>query len=253
MGSPASSVDRVESTVLRSVLAKVRPERTLDAGSGAGRLLPWLGSAGEGYCGVDRDREAVRVAVGERHGLLPGCWLVADVHRLPFRAATFDLAVMVRVYHRLHDPSAALAELARVLRPGGFLLFSCYPRPSVRTLYQDVVMALNGRGPAGSLTFARGPVTEVAWGDRPGRVETLAFTEGRLEGAGFRVRERYVSGFEELPFFRSLSAEHWSRWSGPRRSLPLAPCVFYLAERVEPDGRMAGAVGRTSASAEKSP
>jgi SAM-dependent methyltransferase len=44
-----------------------------------------------------------------------------SVDRLPFRAGTFDLCVTYNGLHCFPDPAAAVAELARVLRPGGTL------------------------------------------------------------------------------------------------------------------------------------
>lgn len=43
--------------------------------------------------------------------------------RLPFPDASFDTAVATLVFCTIPDPGAALAEIARVLRPGGRLLF----------------------------------------------------------------------------------------------------------------------------------
>jgi SAM-dependent methyltransferase len=45
--------------------------------------------------------------------------VVADAHALPFEAATFDGAWADRVFQHLADPVAALAEMARVVKPGG--------------------------------------------------------------------------------------------------------------------------------------
>ncbi|MCW3030082.1 MAG: putative methyltransferase [Solirubrobacterales bacterium] len=46
----------------------------------------------------------------------------ADVHALPFDSERFDLVVAVGVIPWLHSPAAAVAEMARVLRPGGQLI-----------------------------------------------------------------------------------------------------------------------------------
>jgi ArsR family transcriptional regulator len=45
-----------------------------------------------------------------------------DLHRPPFEAASFDIAVMHHVLHLLDDPGEAIADAARLLRPGGRLL-----------------------------------------------------------------------------------------------------------------------------------
>jgi ubiquinone/menaquinone biosynthesis C-methylase UbiE len=47
----------------------------------------------------------------------------APAERLPFEDASFDTAVATLVFCTIPDPAAALAEVARVLKPGGRLLF----------------------------------------------------------------------------------------------------------------------------------
>jgi SAM-dependent methyltransferase len=47
-----------------------------------------------------------------------------DLHRPPFEAASFDVAVMHHVLHLLDDPGGAVIDAARLLRPGGRLLIA---------------------------------------------------------------------------------------------------------------------------------
>ena len=56
--------------------------------------------------------------------------VVADVMRLPFPGAVFDVAVASFVLNHLVDPVAGLAELARVARPGGAVLATVYANSS---------------------------------------------------------------------------------------------------------------------------
>jgi ubiquinone/menaquinone biosynthesis C-methylase UbiE len=49
---------------------------------------------------------------------------LGDVHRLPFTDASFDLVVALGVVPWLHTPGTAIAEMARVLRPGGHVLLN---------------------------------------------------------------------------------------------------------------------------------
>jgi ubiquinone/menaquinone biosynthesis C-methylase UbiE len=57
-----------------------------------------------------------------RTGLAHCSVRLADMYRLPLAEASFDLAVMQMVLHYAEDPPGALAEVARVLRPGGCLI-----------------------------------------------------------------------------------------------------------------------------------
>lgn len=82
----------------------------IDAGCGDNfDILNEQGFAGLGL-GIDRDDRKQEK------------YLRADLYRLPFRGASADLVSSRWVFEHLEAPEAALAELGRVLRPGGTLL-----------------------------------------------------------------------------------------------------------------------------------
>jgi len=60
--------------------------------------------------------------------ITPAQWLdvVCDAQRLPFASASFSNVVMVDVLHHVENPLHGLTEAARILRPGGRLIF-CEP------------------------------------------------------------------------------------------------------------------------------
>jgi ubiquinone/menaquinone biosynthesis C-methylase UbiE len=78
--------------------------------------------AGLRYTAADLSPVMLRRARAEagRRGL-PAAFTQLSVDRLPFPPATFDLCVTYNGLHCLPDPASAVAELARVLRPGGVL------------------------------------------------------------------------------------------------------------------------------------
>jgi SAM-dependent methyltransferase len=92
--------------------------RLLDAGCGTGYNLLALASLGEPL-GVDLSSDAIRFC-RERGVRVARAGLLA----LPFAAASFDAVTSFDViYHAwVEDDGAAVAEMARVLRPGGLLL-----------------------------------------------------------------------------------------------------------------------------------
>jgi ubiquinone/menaquinone biosynthesis C-methylase UbiE len=120
---------RRQAAVLDYVSAADLPPgaRALEIGCGAGHLTVRLAERGLQVDAIDASpgmvelaarqaREAgheQRVAVSQ-----------ADVHALPFGAGDFDLVVAVGVLPWLHSPAAAVAEMARVLRPGGELVLT---------------------------------------------------------------------------------------------------------------------------------
>jgi GMP synthase-like glutamine amidotransferase/2-polyprenyl-3-methyl-5-hydroxy-6-metoxy-1,4-benzoquinol methylase len=85
----------------------------LDVGCGTGRALPHLGT---GAVGVDATAEMLAVARGRSSRLL-----LADGSRLPLRDGAVDAVFAAGFVTHLDDPSAGLAELRRVTRPGGRL------------------------------------------------------------------------------------------------------------------------------------
>jgi SAM-dependent methyltransferase len=103
-------------------------ERVLEIGCGTGgEARAHAAAAGRSglVVGIDRDAELLSAALGR---LAPGrpapCFVRGDVLALPFRDARFDAVVADRVLHLLDDPALAVAELHRVLRPGGRALLT---------------------------------------------------------------------------------------------------------------------------------
>jgi 2-polyprenyl-6-hydroxyphenyl methylase/3-demethylubiquinone-9 3-methyltransferase len=88
----------------------------VDLGCGGGLLAPYL--AGYLHVGVDLSLTALRVA--RSHG---AAVVRADVARLPIADETADVVVAGELFEHVSDLPAAVAEVARVLRPAGLLLF----------------------------------------------------------------------------------------------------------------------------------
>jgi ubiquinone/menaquinone biosynthesis C-methylase UbiE len=97
--------------------------RVLDAGCGPGLYAEALVERGAEVIAIDASQPMVDIArarLGDR----------AEVHclalgaPLPFASASFDLVVCALVIHYVDDRAAALAELARVLRPAGAVVLS---------------------------------------------------------------------------------------------------------------------------------
>jgi SAM-dependent methyltransferase len=102
--------------------------RLLDVGCGTGHHLAELGGRGFEASGVDGSAEMLDHA----RRLNPGRDLrVADVEALPFADASFDVVLSVEVLRYLARPERAIAEMARVLRPGGLALVTAAPLFSV--------------------------------------------------------------------------------------------------------------------------
>jgi 2-polyprenyl-6-hydroxyphenyl methylase/3-demethylubiquinone-9 3-methyltransferase len=98
----------------------------LDAGCGGGLVAAGLAGAGARVVGVDRSVDSLQVAgrhVGGAFAPVGG-----TLERLPLADATVDAVVAADVLEHVGDLPAVVAELARVLVPGGLLLFDTVSR-----------------------------------------------------------------------------------------------------------------------------
>jgi len=95
-------------------------ERAIDVGAGTGALAFVLAPRVREVVAVDRDEAMVERA----RELAPANAevMLGDAEQLPFESFSFDLAVCARVLHHTPRPELAVAELARVTRPGGTIL-----------------------------------------------------------------------------------------------------------------------------------
>lgn len=93
----------------------------LDIGTGTGRLLEVLAPQIKRGLGVDLSREMLGIARAnlERAGIRHCQVRQADMYALPLDTASVDAAVIHQVLHFADEPQKAIAEAARVLRPGG--------------------------------------------------------------------------------------------------------------------------------------
>lgn len=107
-----------------SALGLAPGARILDAGCGSGRNMLELARYGA-VSGVEVSPDSVRVA--RERGV--GEVVQGSISEMPFADASFDVAVCLDVIEHLEDDHAALAELRRVVAPGGALIVTvpAYP------------------------------------------------------------------------------------------------------------------------------
>jgi ubiquinone/menaquinone biosynthesis C-methylase UbiE len=128
--------EEVVGRMLRMVDLTLRPDETvLDIGCGVGRLTRALASRAERAYGLDVSSEMLRLAREHNADLVNVEWLHGDGHGLGVvDDGSVDGCFSHVVFQHIPDPAVTLnyvAEMGRVLRPGGWALFQVSTDPTV--------------------------------------------------------------------------------------------------------------------------
>jgi ubiquinone/menaquinone biosynthesis C-methylase UbiE len=222
---------QAELIALRRLLAGRRYGHAADIGGGFGRLAVVLTEYADRVTLADPSTQQLTLS-REIFPADPFERELAEAAKLPFGDGSIDLAVMVRVLHHMPDPDNELAELARVLRPGG----------------QAVVEAANsahaGRRVAAFLHGQRIPATPVDIRSADSRARGTApyvnhhprTITRQLAAAGLDVKQVLsVSNFRHplakalVPQRALLAAERAAQQ--PLAGMYFGPSVFLLLEK----------------------
>lgn len=130
--------DAVEAAMLRAVGDRTY-RRFLDLGTGTGRLLVLFSHLYDSGLGIDATTDMLAVARANlaKDGGGRARVMLGDINQLSLPRESFDLVAIHQVLHYLGDPAKAIAEAARVLRPGGRLLIVDFAPHELEFLRQD--------------------------------------------------------------------------------------------------------------------
>ena len=185
--------------------------RVLEIGCGRGDFARWLGQRRpplKQLVATDFAVSAVAVArrVAREQSLESISWQVADIGALDFHDATFDTVFSLETIEHTPSPKRAVAELARVLAPGGRLFLSTPNYLNAAGLYR-IYLRLRGR----RFQEAGQPINQPM---------LLPRTRALVRRAGLRVLKvdavghplPWPGGAFELGWMERLRP--WSRWFG---------------------------------------
>jgi len=131
----------------------------LDIGTGTGRIAELLADRANHVTGLDKSPEMLRLArtrlqdlPADRLDLVQG-----DFTALPFASESFDTVIFHQVLHYAQEPAPALAEAARVCRPGGTIAivdFAAHDREELRTQHAHARLGFSDEQMLGLLADA---------------------------------------------------------------------------------------------------
>jgi SAM-dependent methyltransferase len=173
--------------------------RVLDAGCGPGNLSAAAATRGASVVGTDLSQVMVALA-RSRHPELE--FRQADAERLPFPDGTFDAVVANLLIPHLPRPEAAIAELARVLKPGGRLAVSMWDLPERSRLVGVIWEAIAEVGAP--------PPPGIPPGPPPFRYSDEDELAGLLRSAGLmKISLRRIGFRHPVP----TGEEVWKAWT----------------------------------------
>jgi ArsR family transcriptional regulator len=130
------SPGRTWEALARSALPLLAPGDVLDIASGDGVLAELLAPHAHRYVCIDASPRVVAAARERLRGLPNVEVREGDMHALPFADASFDLVALMHALTYATRPAVAVAEAARVLRPGGCMLLSSLDRHEHRSVVE---------------------------------------------------------------------------------------------------------------------
>lgn len=191
-----------ESDVERAMLKALGDntvEDLLDLGTGTGRILQVFAAKTKRGLGIDLSREMLAVARANLEGAnFQHCQVRhGDIYNISVPTGSMDVVIIHHVLHFLDDPSVAVAEAARTLRPGGRLLIADFAPHALEFLRTDYSHRRLG--------FADKEM--IAWCQTAGLVDTEV---RHLKVTGKRDKEKLTISlwtgiqYENVPTHRSL-------------------------------------------------
>jgi SAM-dependent methyltransferase len=198
---------------------ELRPgDAGLDVGCGTGddvRLIAERVGASGRAVGVDVSGDLLALARERTPGRIPAEFVRADAHALPFANGEFGAARVERTLQHVTDPAAVIAEMARVVRPGGrvvatepdwdTLVISSGDQQTTRAILDELRAssrdATVGRALAGHLAGAGIAVTRVdalAVLVRDATAARASFLlDGAVERVGTQRARRWLADLDE--------------------------------------------------------
>jgi ubiquinone/menaquinone biosynthesis C-methylase UbiE len=187
-----------------------------DAAALAGRVAP-----GGAVVAIDGSQTMVDAASKRHRDVSDLSFELADATQLPFEEATFDACRIDRVLQHIPDPARAVAEMVRVLRPGGMLVAfdndweTLTVDSSDRALTRTVLNTWCDRFPSGWIGRRLVPLFLAAGlSDVAAQPKTLVLRELKVADGVFS----YFSTAERLAREGVIGQADLERWSNELRA-----------------------------------
>ena len=212
--------DALEQQLLFELVSPVAGKTLLDVGCGDGALASELARRGAIVTGLDADPAMIAAARQRARTATTQMQLIeGQAENLPFNEGTFDYVVAVTVLCFFHDAEQAIAEMARVLKPGGRLVIGELGYWSMWALYRGL----------------RGWLGNPIW--RAAMFRTATELRDLVQAAGLKVVEiRGAAHYPPCQFAARLVAP-FDLWIGRQSTLGSAFLAVSATRPIAKSGR----------------
>lgn len=174
-------LDELEHTIVRDLLSSPG-HRIIDVGCGYGRLSDCYMGRFQQVIMLDGSVSLLRQAIVNTGG--NAIYIAADATHLPFRTASFDAVLMIRVFHHIPESRTCLSELHRILCNDGRFVFSYRNKRNMLRVIQWLI----GKEPENPFTQAPVGLGTTLISHHPKAIhqmlDELGFSHIRYHGAG---------------------------------------------------------------------
>jgi SAM-dependent methyltransferase len=186
--------------------------RVLEIGCGRGGFSAYLASRGADLVAADFSPAAVRMATRRLEHYPDAEAVVADIGAIPYDRESFDVVISLDTIEHVPHPALAVAELVRVLRPGGRLVLTTNNYVSLIGLWR-LVMRLAGK----RFTEFGQPINQpLMFFPNARLLRGLGCRVDVIDGAGHYLRvPKYQMGYLRLGFLERPHAI--TKWFGIHR------------------------------------
>ncbi len=184
-------------SAMQHILATAPMGRTLDVGTGTGRMIELFASQSTGFTAIDNNVEMLRIARSKLSGLNFGNGITStehpsieiilgDFNKLPLAEGAYDTIIFHQVLHYAQAPENVIAEATRVLAPNGRILivdFASHDHEELRSAHAHARLGFddatikeafdaNGLHSIMQSTLDGGELTVKIWvGQKPSAIE----------------------------------------------------------------------------------
>ena len=230
--------------------SEARGKRVLEIGCGNGADGVLFAMNGADYVGVDLTSAAVEATRAHFEALnLHGEFRIEDAQRLSFADASFDIVYSYGVLHHTSNPEHAIAEVHRVLKPGGRAIVMLYNKQSFNyrvriMLYMRLRVLLKIFSRVGRINSDKASIGSAGSGMRGNADAGLWLAHYRnflRDGWGYLRADRFVHHATDGPdcpyayaYTKSDVQRMFSRFSDVRTSVAHFPLRKYRLGRLIP-------------------